>query len=124
LPTKQARIDQLLRDGYRAYTTSAGWLGYTEPQLRQLCREAVSAGWTHIKVKVGVDLEDDKKRLKVIREEIGDRTMMVDANQRWDVGTAIANMKELAQVTALHSLIHARWDHLSHMNVSWVLITV
>lgn len=97
-------MEQLLRDGYRAYTTSAGWLGYSESQLRSLCRDAITAGWTHIKVKVGVSLDEDMHRLRVIRDEIGyDRVLMIDANQRWDVATAIHNMKHLAQVV-LHDI--------------------
>ena len=94
---KEERLAYLMKHGYRAYTTSAGWLGYTEDQLREKCRVGVKEGWTHFKAKVGVSLEEDKERIRVIREEIGDRTLMVDANQRWDVGQAIAYMKELAQ---------------------------
>ena len=93
---KEERLQYLLKHGYRAYTTSAGWLGYTEAQLREKCRAGVQEGWTHFKAKVGVSLEEDKERIRVIREEIGDRTLMVDANQRWDVGTAIEYMKELS----------------------------
>src|SRR3712207_6529962 len=87
----------MLHDGYPAYTTSAGWLGYSDTQLRQLCREALSAGWTHFKLKVGADLEDDLRRAYLLREEIGPQCkLMMDANQRWDVGEAIANMQRLA----------------------------
>jgi L-alanine-DL-glutamate epimerase-like enolase superfamily enzyme len=93
---REERLQYLLKHGYRAYTTSAGWLGYTEAQLREKCKAGVKEGWTHFKAKVGVSLEEDKERLRIIREEIGDRTLMVDANQRWDVGQAIAYMKELA----------------------------
>lgn len=94
--TRNEREAEMLRDGYPAYTTSAGWLGYTDDQLRQLCREAIAEGWTHFKIKVGADLADDVRRATIIREEIGNRRLMMDANQRWDVGEAIANMKELA----------------------------
>jgi L-fuconate dehydratase len=97
-PTKSKRIDQLHATGYPAYTTSAGWLGYADEKVRHLCREAIAAGWTHFKIKVGADLDDDIRRSAVIRGEIGwDRRLMMDANQRWDVGEAIANMKRLAQ---------------------------
>jgi L-fuconate dehydratase len=84
--------------GYPAYTTSAGWLGYSDALVRQLCRDGVSQGWNHFKVKVGRDLNDDVRRAKIIREEIGpDRKLMMDANQVWDVGQAIGWMRELAQ---------------------------
>ena len=95
---KAERIGHLVAEGYPAYTTSAGWLGYPDDKIRRLCREAVADGWMHIKVKVGRDLKDDQRRLAIIREEIGpDRKLMVDANQVWDVPQAIAWMKELAQ---------------------------
>jgi L-fuconate dehydratase len=97
-PTKAGRIARLEAEGYPAYTTSAGWLGYPDDKIRRLCREAVAEGWTHIKVKVGRDLADDVRRLTIIREEIGwDRKLMVDANQVWDVPQAIAWMRELAR---------------------------
>jgi len=96
-PTKAARIAELERVGFPAYTTSAGWLGYPEEKVRRLTREAVAQGLTHIKIKVGRDLADDKKRCAAVREEIGpDRFLMIDANQIWDVGQAIAWVKELA----------------------------
>ena len=95
--TKAARVSRLLAEGYPAYTTSAGWLGYPDEKIRRLCREAVAEGWTHIKVKVGRDLPDDIRRLGIIREELGwDRHLMVDANQVWEVPQAIAWMRELA----------------------------
>jgi L-fuconate dehydratase len=96
--TKPRRIESLLRDGYPAYTTSAGWLGYGDDKLRMLCRQALAAGFTHLKIKVGRDLADDIRRCKIIRQEIGyDRRLMMDANQWWDVGTAIDHMKALAE---------------------------
>jgi L-fuconate dehydratase len=95
--TRDARIAEMERDGYPAYTTSAGWLGYTDEQLRKLCRDAIAEGWTHFKIKVGGDMDDDIRRCTIIREEIGDRKLMMDANQRWDVGAAIENMKKLAR---------------------------
>jgi L-fuconate dehydratase len=97
-PTKAERIARLEAEGYPAYTTSAGWLGYPDDKIRRLCREAIAEGWTHIKVKVGRDLADDVRRLGIIREEIGWETkLMVDANQVWDVPQAIAWMEELAR---------------------------
>ncbi len=97
-PTRAAREAELRRDGYPAYTTSAGWLGYSDDKLRRLCREAIAGGWNHLKIKVGRDLPDDIRRATIIREEIGwDRKLMMDANQVWDVPQAIAWMKELAR---------------------------
>lgn len=95
-PSKQERIEHLMRDGYPAYTTSAGWLGYSDDKMRRLCIEAKAAGFDHMKIKVGSDLRDDMRRAAIIREEIGpDLRLMMDANQKWDVDEAIANMAEL-----------------------------
>jgi L-fuconate dehydratase len=92
------REKQLLTDGLPSYTTSAGWLGYDDDKLRRLCQEAVDAGWSHVKLKVGADLEDDERRCRIAREVIGaDRKLMIDANQRWDVGEAIEAMARLAE---------------------------
>lgn len=96
-PGKAERIASLEATGYPSYTTSAGWLGYPDDKLRRLCREAVEAGYDHVKLKVGRDLEDDIRRLRIAREELGpDRFLMIDANQVWEVGQAIDWMKELA----------------------------
>lgn len=100
--TRGAREREMLDRGYPAYTTSAGWLGYSEDKLRRLCREAVAEGWTHLKLKVGHSLEDDVRRLRIVREEIGpDRHLMVDANQVWDVPVAIEWMRSLAEFNPL-----------------------
>jgi L-fuconate dehydratase len=97
-PTKVEREAHLRAFGYPAYTTSAGWLGYSDEQLRQLCQEGVAQGWTHFKQKVGRDLADDVRRASIIRAEIGpERQLMMDANQVWDVEQAIAWMKELGR---------------------------
>jgi len=94
--TKQYRIDHLLKNGYPAYTTSAGWLGYSDEKMRRLCREAKEEGFKHLKIKVGADLADDMRRASIIREEIGDDLyLMMDANQKWDVDEAIQNMESL-----------------------------
>src|SRR5438128_9162327 len=95
--TKAAREQEILSSGYPAYTTSAGWLGYSDEKVRALVREGLAHGWTHFKMKVGRDLDDDVRRARLIREEIGpDRKLMMDANQVWDVDQAIDWMKELA----------------------------
>lgn len=92
------RVAAMQRDGYPAYTTSAGWLGYSDDKLRGLVREALAGGWTHFKMKVGADLDDDMRRAALIRDEIGpDRHLMMDANQVWGVETAIARMRRLAR---------------------------
>ncbi|MFB2603476.1 L-fuconate dehydratase [Rhizobium phaseoli] len=94
---KAERIALLEKQGYACYTTSAGWLGYEDEKLRRLCQEAIDAGFNHIKMKVGRDLEDDIRRLRIAREVIGpDRYLMIDANQVWDVGQAIDWVKALA----------------------------
>ena len=96
-PGKAERIARLEQSGYPCYTTSAGWLGYPDDKLRRLCREAVEAGYNHVKLKVGRDLEDDIRRLRIAREELGpDRVLMIDANQVWEVGQAIEWMDKLA----------------------------
>ena len=95
---KAGREAQVRRDGIRAYTTSAGWLGYDDDKVRRLCREAVAAGFDHLKLKVGLDVDDDARRCAIVREAIGpDRILMVDANQYWEVGQAIEHMKVLAR---------------------------
>ncbi|MEM6738916.1 MAG: enolase C-terminal domain-like protein [Pseudomonadota bacterium] len=96
-PGKAARIAEMKASGYPAYTTSAGWLGYSDAQMRALVQEALWQGWTHFKMKVGRDIEDDMRRARLLREEIGpDRVLMMDANQVWGVEEAIANMRRLA----------------------------
>ena len=95
---KEQRIARLKEAGYPAYTTSAGWLGYSDEKIRRLCREAKDQGFKHMKIKVGANLEDDLRRAHLVREEIGnDLKLMMDANQKWDVQEAILNMKQLAQ---------------------------
>ena len=69
------------RDGYPTYTTSAGWLGYPDDKLRQLCRELTARGWQHFKIKVGRNLEDDIRRCRIIREEIGWERRLDDRRQ-------------------------------------------
>ena len=96
--TKDARIAKMEQDGFPSYTTSAGWLGYPDDKLRSLCRSLSERGWTHFKIKVGRDIDDDIRRCRIIREEIGwDRRLMMDANQVWDVGQAIDHMRLLAE---------------------------
>ena len=94
---KAERIAELEERGYPCYTTSAGWLGYSEDKLRRLCQEAVDEGYNHVKLKCGGNLEDDKRRVTIAREVIGeDRELMIDANQMWEVDEAIDWVNELA----------------------------
>ena len=91
------RVAALRRDGYPAYSTAPGWLGYSDQRLAALCAEAVEEGFTQVKLKVGAALEDDKRRCAIAREVLGDDTgMAIDANQVWDVPTAIGWIRELA----------------------------
>jgi L-fuconate dehydratase len=84
-------------EGFPAYTTSVGWLGYPDDKVRALSRQAVAEGWTAMKMKVGGPIADDVRRAAIIRAEAGpDALLMMDANQVWDVDEAIANMALLA----------------------------
>lgn len=95
-PGRDDRLAELRHNGYPAYITSAGWLGYPEDEVRRLCREAMVAGWKSFKTKVGIDVSSDRRRCEVMREEIGDqRQLMADANQVWDVRQAIDWTNEL-----------------------------
>jgi L-fuconate dehydratase len=100
--TRQDRIDELSESGYPCYTTSAGWLGYSDNKLRRLCQEAVDAGYHHVKLKVGANLDDDIRRLRIAREVIGyGANLMIDANQVWDVPEAITWVRALAEFKPL-----------------------
>jgi L-fuconate dehydratase len=92
----EERAARLRERGYPAYTTSPGWLGYSDEKLTRLAKQAVTDGFTQIKLKVGADLADDVRRMKAAREAVGpDVRIAVDANQRWDVAQAIAWIREL-----------------------------
>ncbi len=96
-PTKREREREMRAQGFPAYTTSAGWSGYDDARMRALCRDAIAAGWTRFKLKVGGDPAADLRRARLMREEIGPtRTLMLDANQVWDVDEAIVRMEALA----------------------------
>ena len=91
------RLARLEAQGYPAYTTSPGWMGFTDDHMRVLCREAVAEGWTHVKLKVGGTAETDQRRAAIMREELGPEIrIMMDANQRWDVDEAIERTRALA----------------------------
>jgi L-fuconate dehydratase len=94
---KDQRVATLLKEGYPCYTTSAGWLGYSDEKLARLCQEAIDEGFNYIKLKVGRDVEEDKRRVSIARDIIGpDRHLMIDANQIWERQQAIDWVKELA----------------------------
>ncbi|MER5461326.1 enolase C-terminal domain-like protein [Streptomyces sp. NPDC002668] len=96
-PGRAERAGNLRESGYPAYTTSPGWLGYSDEKLVKLAREAVADGFGQIKLKVGADLDDDVRRLKLARAAVGPSVRIaVDANQRWDVADAVRWMTALA----------------------------
>ncbi|MFD9893087.1 enolase C-terminal domain-like protein [Amycolatopsis sp. NPDC059027] len=96
-PGRAERIARVKEQGYRAYSTSPGWLGYSDAKLVRLATQAVADGFDMIKLKVGGSVEDDVRRMKLARETVGpDVRIAVDANQRWDVAAAIAWMTALA----------------------------
>ena len=119
-PSREERIERLLAEGYPAYTTTPGWLGYSDEKLARLCREAVDAGFGQVKLKVGADLADDIRRFRIAREVLGAQyPIAMDANQRWGVQEAIDWVKSLAE-------FHPAWieeptspdDILGHAAVS------
>ncbi len=101
-PGRAELEERVRREGYPAYITSAGWMGYADDRVRALCREALADGWTRFKIKVGRDAEENAHRCALVREEIGpDCALMVDANQAWDVGEAIEHVRALAKYDLL-----------------------
>ena len=93
---KAGRIQALLNDGYPAYTTSPGWLGYSDEKLVRLSREAAAEGFSMIKLKVGGNIDDDRRRMALARGAVGKLPIAIDANQRWDVTEAIDWVNRLA----------------------------
>ncbi|KAM5350519.1 hypothetical protein ACJ41O_007024 [Fusarium nematophilum] len=99
--TKPQRLQDALNSrAVPAYTTSAGWIGYGDDKMKGLLQETLNAGYRHFKLKVGGDIERDRKRLGMAREIIGydkGNVLMTDANQVWSVPEAIEYMKQLAE---------------------------
>ncbi len=92
---REDRVKKILKEGYPSYTTAAGWLGYSDEKIIELCKQYISMGWKHFKIKVGTDLEADLKRLEIIRNAIGDECfLMIDANQQWSVDQSIKHINE------------------------------
>src|SRR5436190_5917970 len=94
---REKREAQILTEGYPAYTTSVGWLGYPDEKIRRLCREALAEGWIAFKMKVGANVDDDRRRAAIVRDEIGGHLLAMDANQRWSIGEAIDWVGRLAE---------------------------
>ncbi|QNI30810.1 fuconate dehydratase [Alloacidobacterium dinghuense] len=93
------RLKQLQETGYPAYTTSAGWFGYDDEKIVRLASEGLAEGWTHFKLKVGGKPDDDLRRARLLRNTIGcGNKLMMDANQKWDIGEAIERTRQLAEV--------------------------
>ncbi|XP_059163108.1 mitochondrial enolase superfamily member 1-like isoform X1 [Physella acuta] len=104
LPGKVKREQEMKESGYPAYTTSCAWLGYSDEKIQRLCQEAQGQGFTRFKMKVGSDLQDDKRRAKILRQSMEpSHLLMVDANQKWEVQEAIDWMRELV-----------------HFNITWI----
>jgi len=98
LDYKSSNEAKLRTQGVLAYTTSPGWLGYTDEKMLKLTQEAMDQGFTLLKYKCGKSLEDDKRRLRKVRELVGpDFAIAIDANQVWDVDEAITWINELKE---------------------------
>jgi L-fuconate dehydratase len=97
--TKADREAILLAEGFPAYTTSAGWFGYSEDTLPRRAQEAIDAGFTHLKLKVGGDPAADLRRARIVRDAIGpEYKLSLDANQAWGVEQAIEAVRILTEV--------------------------
>lgn len=95
---RSQRVTEILTYGYPAYTTSAGWLGYSDEKVSLLVRGAIESGFTHLKLKVGLDIDDDCRRLDMVRKMVGPQVRLsIDANSAWDVSDAILNVKRLSE---------------------------
>jgi L-fuconate dehydratase len=93
------RLAHLRRTGYPANTTSAGWFGFSDDKIIRIADEALTQSWTHFKLKVGDEAQDDLRRARLVRSSIGEQNkLMLDANQKWDVSEAIQHTRMLAEV--------------------------
>ncbi|XP_055839480.1 mitochondrial enolase superfamily member 1-like [Episyrphus balteatus] len=100
--TKTERQNDLLKNGYPAYTTQVGWMGYSDEKIKGLCKDYLLKAYTSFKLKVGRDFESDVRRCKIVRESIGwENQLMIDANQIWDVNQAIEWVIRLAEYKPL-----------------------
>jgi L-fuconate dehydratase len=96
--TKNYRIEHLSYNGYPAYSTSAGWLGYSDEMLSNMCTILMKQGWNSIKLKVGNSLQEDIRRLSIARSIVGSNCrLMIDANQKWEIKEAVDYLKYLSR---------------------------
>lgn len=95
---KEEREEMLRKNGYPAYTTQVGWLGYNDAKVKELCSKFLALGFTSFKVKVGQNVTDDVRRCRLVRDAIGNENkLMLDANQIWDINESIEWMKQLVK---------------------------
>ncbi|RAX16904.1 fuconate dehydratase [Pseudarthrobacter sp. AG30] len=94
---RDQRIAELKAGGFPAYTTSPGWLGYSDEKLVRLSKEAAADGFSMIKLKVGGDIDDDRRRMALARDAVGGLPIAIDANQRWEVSEAVEWVNQLAE---------------------------
>lgn len=93
---KEEQESDLQKNGFPAYTTQVGWLGYSDEQVENLCQSFLDRGFTAFKIKVGQNLDDDIRRCELVRSVIGyENKLMLDANQVWEVDQAVEWIKEL-----------------------------
>jgi L-fuconate dehydratase len=95
----RSQREQILKSGYPGYDTSVGWMGYDDAKVTELTKKALDQGFSAFKLKVGSQDESrDLRRAAMLRELIGEQsTLMLDANQHWDLPDALRICKELAE---------------------------
>jgi L-fuconate dehydratase len=102
LATRPER-EHIIADGYPGYDTSVGWMAYGDDKVRELTMRSIDQGFTAFKLKVGsADVERDYRRAAMLRECVGDAgTLMLDANQGWNLPVALERCRELVKVKPL-----------------------
>ncbi len=100
--TRQDR-EEILPEGYPGYDTSVGWMAYDDRKVRELTERAFQQGFRAFKLKVGsTDRNRDLRRASMLRECAGDSaTLMFDANQQWNLPTALEMCREIALLNPL-----------------------
>lgn len=95
---KSTNEKHLLANGVSAYTTTPGWLGYDDEKMIALTHKAIADGFSLIKYKCGISIDDDRRRLSKVRAEVGpDFKIAIDANQVWDVNVAVEWVNQLKE---------------------------
>lgn len=120
---KEKREEIMKIEGYPAYTTQVGWIGYSAEKVVQLCKKYVELGFTGFKIKVGGNLSEDKVRCRMVRDIIGPNNyLMIDSNQAWNVTDAINWVTELSEFK-LHWIEEPTSpdDILGHVTISRAL---